>query len=76
MPEWINIDARLAPSLFQGISALRKMISSAGAAPAEVTMFLSANIPRDRLGASLHRSCPYSPLNNLEIVSWCGIVIL
>ena len=48
---------RLAPSLFRDISALRNIVTSAGAfvvyAPAEVTMFLSADISRNRLGASL-----------------------
>ena len=60
--------SRLAPSLFRDISALRNIVTSAGAyspslflrsvlfkvyAPAEVTMFLSADISRNRLGASL-----------------------
>ena len=57
---------RLAPSLFRDISALRNIVTSAGAsfaflrsvlfkvhAPAEVTMLLSADISRNRLGASL-----------------------
>ena len=54
--------SRLAPSLFRGLSArglsaLGKIITSAGAlvvyAPAEVIIFPSADKPRDRLGASL-----------------------
>ena len=65
--------SRLAPSLFRGISVLRKIITFAGAqtttrtlrrknegevlvvvyAPAEVIIFLSTDIPRNRLGASL-----------------------
>ena len=46
---------RLAPSLFRGISVLRKIITSAGGGrTAEVIIFLSTDIPRNRLGASLH----------------------
>ena len=58
---------RLAPSLFRDISALRNIVTSAGAqtlkrtlrrkcAPAEVTMYLSADVSRNRLGASLGKT--------------------
>ena len=56
----LMVGSRLAPSLFRGISVLRKIITSAGAyvvvyAPAEVIIFLSTDISRNRLGASLGR---------------------
>ena len=54
-----SMSGRLAPSLFRGISALRNIVFLRSVlflvyAPAEVTMFLSADIPRNRLGSSLN----------------------
>ena len=50
---------RLAPSLFRGVSVLRKVMIITGQRPLHSlrprrgNYFLSADIPRDRLGASL-----------------------